>query len=622
MTWFVQRQPLVGGGAALALLLGISWFADRNLSNLRQANASVEHTHQVEATLNALVLHITEAETGQRGYLLTGDSRYLNHYQLAVQALHPESQDLRRLTADNAVQQRHLDDLEPLLSAKLDELQTTIHLRQQQGFDAARKIVLSDRGKLLLDQIKQSTSEMADQEQRLLRERTATAQQLERNTGLTLILGSLVAVGGMVLAMWTLHRDIGKRLQAEAALNALNEDLEERVDHRTAQLEAASRAKDEFLSILSHELRTPLNAMLGWARLLRSGTLPAPGVTQALEVIERNAKTQAQLIDDLLDISRVIQGKLRLNVRPIQPAEVIEAALDTVRPAAEARSIRLQVTLDSAAGPIAGDSERLQQVVWNLVSNAIKFTPKGGRVQVRLERINSHIEMTVSDSGQGIASDFLPYVFERFRQSDSTSTRTYGGLGLGLAIVRQLVELHGGSVRADSPGEGQGATFTVVLPLMILHRPLQLPERLHPHIDSQVPYRPSAVLTGLTILVVDDEADARVLLTTLLEQCGATVVAVATVSEALQALAQYQPAALVSDIGMPDTDGYALIQQVRALPPEQGGTVPAVALTAYARVEDRIRALAAGFQSHLPKPIEPAELLAILATLTHRTGSL
>jgi PAS domain S-box-containing protein len=388
------------------------------------------------------------------------------------------------------------------------------------------------------------------------------------------------------------------------------------------EAETANRTKDEFLGTLSHELRTPLTAILGWARMLSAGQLDEANQQRAIETIERNAHAQSQLIEDILDVSRVISGKLRLEVRPLDLTTVIEAAVDTALPAADAKGIRLQRVLDSGASMVSGDSTRLQQVVWNLLSNAIKFTPSGGRVQVRLERINSHVEIVISDTGQGISSDILPFIFERFRQADSTSTRAHSGLGLGLAIVRHLVELHGGTVEAESAGVEQGATFTVKLPLVAM-RSLDMSserreDRMHPTASSGITFECPPVLDGLHVLVVDDEEDARVFVTTVLEQCGARVSATSSVAEALSTLKKLRPDVLVSDLGMPEEDGYSLIKKVRSLSEEDGGRTPAAALTAYARVEDRMKVLRSGFQIHLPKPIEPAELVTVVANLTGR----
>jgi signal transduction histidine kinase/ActR/RegA family two-component response regulator len=391
------------------------------------------------------------------------------------------------------------------------------------------------------------------------------------------------------------------------------------------EAEAANRTKDEFLATMSHELRTPMTAILGWAQLLRSHTLKEADFERALEIVERNAQAQNKLIDDLLDISRIITGKLRLDVRPVDLAGVLEAVIDALRPTAEAKSIRLQAMLDPQASPVSGDADRLQQVIWNLLSNAIKFTPKGGRVQVRLERINSHVEITVSDSGRGISAEFLPQVFDRFRQADGTSTRKHGGLGLGLSIVRQLVELHGGTVGVESDGDGQGSTFVVQLPQMVARSSqtdADARARRHPTAGGNgVSFDCPPSLQGLRVLVVDDEPDTRLLLRTVLERCGSEVATAGSAADAIAAFAQSRPDVIISDIGMPGEDGYELIGKLRAAEAGSGGRVPAIALTAYARVEDRVRALNAGFQVHVPKPIEPVELLAVVASLTGRTGN-
>jgi PAS domain S-box-containing protein len=409
---------------------------------------------------------------------------------------------------------------------------------------------------------------------------------------------------------------------------ALFEDLASRaaiaVDNAKLyrQAQEASRAKDEFLATVSHELRTPLNAIMGWAQILRRGGGNEQFMMRAIETIERNAKSQAQIINDILDVSRIITGKLRLEVRPVEPASVIQAAVETVRPAAEAKDIRIQMVLDSGAGLVPGDPDRLQQVVWNLLSNAIKFTPKGERVQVRLERVDSHVEIVVSDTGKGISPELLPYVFERFRQDDSSTTRQYGGIGLGLAIVRHLVELHGGTVYAHSEGEGKGSSFTVVLPIMPGQIRSSDHEADYAKQNESLSIHSLPVLDGLRVLIVDDEADARVLLKEMLAPCGAEIIDCASAAEALEAIKHSKPDIIVSDIGMPVEDGYTLIRKVRALAPEAEGMIPAIALTAYARSEDRIRALVAGYQAHVPKPVDLTELAAVIASLVGRTGKL
>ena len=387
------------------------------------------------------------------------------------------------------------------------------------------------------------------------------------------------------------------------------------------QAEESSRLKEEFLATISHELRTPLSAILGWARMLRLGQLSQENTVKALDTIERNARAQAQLVDDLLDVSRIITGKLRMDVRPADPNAFIDAAVEAVRPAADAKGVRVQKVIDTGAITIPGDPARLQQVVWNLLSNAIKFTPRGGRVQIRSERVNSHLDIVVSDTGQGISADFLPHVFDRFRQADQKTSRQHGGMGLGLAIVRHLVELHGGTVSAASQGEGKGATFTVSLPITPVYQVDASGSRVHPGArDLLPPDNPTDRLDGLYILVVDDEADTRELLKQGLEYCGAKVKVAGSAAEAIDAIVARVPDILISDIGMPGIDGYDLIRQVRGLPSNKGGRVAAIALTAYTRIEDRLQALRAGYDMHVPKPVELTELVAVAATVARRTS--
>jgi PAS domain S-box-containing protein len=406
---------------------------------------------------------------------------------------------------------------------------------------------------------------------------------------------------------------LAENLASSAAIAIDNSRL-----YRSAQ--NANRLKDEFIATLSHELRTPLTAILGWAHLLRSGSLEASTAASALETIERNARLQAQLVDDLLDVSRIITGKLRLDVRAVDPASFIESAIESLRPAAEAKEVRIQKVMDTGLLSVAADPARLQQVVWNLLSNAVKFTPKGGRVQVRLERINSHLEIAVSDTGAGISPEFLPFVFERFRQADQQTTRQHSGLGLGLAIVRHLVELHGGTVHAESGGKGQGATFVVKLPIVPVYQKNNQEERVHPAARNTLPFFDCPErLDHLKVLVVDDESDTRELLRFGISQCGAEVMTAGSAQEALEAIAKDCPNILISDIGMPGEDGYELIRKVRALPAENARKIPAIALTAYARTEDRLRAIRAGYQMHIPKPVELAELVAVIASLVQRS---
>ncbi|HEV2705183.1 MAG TPA: ATP-binding protein [Pyrinomonadaceae bacterium] len=388
---------------------------------------------------------------------------------------------------------------------------------------------------------------------------------------------------------------------------------------RTAA-EEANRTKDEFLATLSHELRTPLTAILGWSNILSSGRLEGEGARNAVAIIERNARTQQQIVDDILDVSRIITGNVRFNPQPMELAPVVQAAIDVVRPAASAKNIRLQTLFDPRLAPVMGDPARMQQVVWNLLSNAVKFTPAGGRVEVRVERDEAHARIIVSDSGIGIAQEFLPFVFDRFRQADQSTTRAFGGLGLGLAIVRHIVELHGGTVSVQSGGEGAGSVFTVELPTPpVSHadasasftEAMRTPLR---GVEKETSESPPP-LVGVRVLVVDDEPDTLDLVAAILGQSGATVAAVSSARAALASLAESNPDVIVSDIGMPGTDGNELIRRVRALPRERGGETPAIALTAYAGEADRELSLAAGFHKHVPKPVDPAELVAVVADL-------
>jgi PAS domain S-box-containing protein len=384
-----------------------------------------------------------------------------------------------------------------------------------------------------------------------------------------------------------------------------------------AELERVSVMKDEFLATLSHELRTPLNAVLGWSEVLLKTTQSPEDLARGLETIARNARAQAQLIDDLLDMSRIVAGKVRLDVQRADLASVVESAVDSVKLSADAKEIRLRTIVDPSAGPVFGDPNRLQQIVWNLLSNAVKFTPKRGKIDVLVTRVNSHVEVTVSDSGTGISPEFMPHVFERFRQSDASPTRKHGGLGLGLAIVKQLVELHGGTVRVESAGTGQGATFTVSLPLGAVRDD---GKREHPTARRMAVFQDEVDLAGIKALVIDDEPDARDLINWVLANSRAEVVTAASASEGLSLLKSERPDIVISDIGMPEKDGYYFIREVRQLALPEGGKTPAIALTAFARSEDRTRALLAGYQIHLAKPIEPQELLATVASLVGRTA--
>jgi PAS domain S-box-containing protein len=415
---------------------------------------------------------------------------------------------------------------------------------------------------------------------------------------------------------------IGTATDIENFKRAQDAHAELAVKEREAReaAEAANRAKDEFLATLSHELRTPLNAMVGWTHMLRSRTLSPDKEQKALETIERNARAQAELIEDILDVSRIIAGKLRIEIHQVDLQSIVDVAVDAVRPAAEAKGITLERRTGDLPLRFSGDAVRLQQAIWNLLSNGIKFTPAGGRVELDVGADERQVLVQVTDTGCGISPAFKPFVFDRFRQNDSSSRRTHGGLGIGLAIVRHIVELHGGSVSCESAGADRGATFTLRLPI----RTEELaPLAVAPEVRQAGAMRPSSDelvdLTGIKVLLVDDEPDARELLTEVLQQCGAIVVATHSADEAVRLIPRERPAVLLSDIGLPGEDGYKLISRVRALPPEHGGNLPAAAITAYARSDDARRALAAGYQRHAPKPIQPTTLAALVAGLANMT---
>jgi signal transduction histidine kinase len=518
----------------------------------------------------------------------------------------------------------------------VDPIDGSLRLIASKGFDAAFNThfaivqpgqgtcgsALSERGRVVCEDI--TTSRLF-----------AGTQDLEvlRNAGVAGIQSTpLVARSGRIVGVLSTHYAMPRR-PADRDLRMLDvlarqaadwierqegererEQLLERERKAREEAEQAMRAKDDFLATLSHELRSPLGAIIGWTDIIRADLTDVQRVERGIEVISRSVRTQSQLVSDLLDLSRIIMGKMRLNVTRVQLPEVIDAAIEAVRPAAKTRGIRLETVVEPVTDSVHGDAARMQQIVWNLLSNAVKFTPEGGRVQLVLARINSHVEITVSDTGKGIQPDFLPHVFERFRQENTSSTREHGGLGIGLALVKELTELHGGSVTAHSDGEGCGSTFTLKLPVAIA-QPVDEP-RVHPRAPSALSlgHLSRFQLGGVRVLVVDDEPDGLEVMQRILLDRGLVVTAVRGADEALDALAQHTFDVVLSDIGMPKRDGYDLIAEVR----RRGISTPAVAVTAFARSEDRTRALLAGYQTHIAKPIEASELLAIVASLAGR----
>ncbi len=575
----------------------------RELELLNRTGASIASTHDLHALVQAVTdaaTQLTGAESGAFFYNETNENGYgYQPYALSglARGVFDPSGDLQITPLFEAT-------FRGVGTVRCDDVRKDPRYRTGEVYDGSPQVHLPIRSYLAVPVVSRNDEIVGG----LFFGHSATGVFTDR---IERVVVSLAAQAAVAIDNARLYDNL-KTVAAE------NQRLFDAERAARAEAERVNRMKDEFLATLSHELRTPLNAILGWSRVLLARKGGDDDLKRGLETIARNAQAQTQLIEDLLDMSRIVSGKVRLDVQPLDLASVVDAAVDSVRPSAEARGIRLQKILDPMAGPVSGDPNRLQQVVWNLLSNAIKFTPKGGKVEVLLARVNSHLEVTVTDSGQGISADFLPYVFDRFRQADASSTRTYGGLGLGLSIVKQLVELHGGNVQAKSDGDNTGATFIVKLPLA----PVRTGEsREHP-----TAMRLSAVdgehipLDGVTVLVVDDETDARELIGEVLLQCGAAVLTASSADEGLKLLQSQRPNVVISDIGMPDKDGYQFMRDLRRISAVKGGNTPAIALTAFARSEDRTRAMVAGYQIHISKPIEPQELIATVASLAGRTG--
>jgi PAS domain S-box-containing protein len=745
-TWSPRGLGLLIFALACVLLVVVGWATFRRMTDMLEANRWVDRALTTRAELEVLVSFAKDAETGERGFLITDDRSYLGPYDVARASVGGHLDRLRALIADNPKQQANLATLDRLIQRRLAQLRATITARWREGFEAAARLEATGEGKRIMDDLRVVAAAMQAEEDRLLAERTALAERraraamatslgglalamtcflaasvllnrssqerererLERSTAETVAAAvaasearlriTLASIGDAVIATdhlgrvtlvnavaqsltgWSDAEAIGRPLadvltivdeqsrrpvespidgvlrdgkiaglanhtvliardgrempidDSAAPISAADgsilgavlvfRDISQRrqVEREHAalleQAEDASRAKDEFLALLSHDLRTPLTAMLGWVKLLRAGMLDATASARALEVIERNVHYQTRLISDLVDVSRIAAGKLTLDVRVADLAPLVEGVIETVRPAAAARAVNVTSVLDRAAGPVRGDAGRLHQVIANLVDNAVKFTPAGGRVEVRLAGVESRVRITVSDTGKGIAAAFLPHVFDPFRQADAVEARARGGLGLGLAIVRRIVELHTGTVSASSEGEGKGATFIVDLPCAADVD--AMPARAE---TVTAAVRPDVTtVRGLRVLVVDDDADTRELVAAALVHHGARVTVVASVVEAREAFKKAPPDVIVCDIVMPGENGFTLISEVRALRPKVGATVPAVALSAHVRPTDRDQALAAGFDRFLAKPVDPLELIKLLAAL-HRERS-
>ncbi len=632
----LQSPPLLRAGfvAVLAVFITVTLLAFGALQRAETSNESLVRTEQVLVNIEAVVARSVEAETGTRGFLLTGDTQFLAPFDEAERALPRQLDFLAALTADNPNQQQRLELLRTQVASQIQLLRQQ---RMDYEHDRPLRPQRAIEERIMMDRVRSTLSDMRREELRLRDTRLAEdARAMRRTRGLGI---AVVALMGALL-VWVyvlLERDERRRAASAKALRQANDSLERRVNERTAawatanaelsavvgreqearaELETASRLKDEFLMTISHELRTPLNTIHGWVRMLQTGAVPQAQHARALDIIERNTRAQTRIVGDLLDVSRIITGKLQLHVDRVDLAAIVHAGIESIRPAAGAKDIDLEACVEPGPFTVVGDADRLQQVVWNFLSNALKFTAAGGRVCVTLDRLEGSVRLAVADSGIGIAPEFLPYVFDRFRQGDTGTTRAHGGLGLGLAIARSLVELHGGTVEVDSPGLNQGTTFRVLLPAATSHthdarghqRELSTSIRA-----AQADSTPT--LGGRRVLVVDDEQESRELLSHVLTHAGADVVSASSAAEAWITLQASAPDVLVSDIEMPGEDGYTLMRRARAVESAAMDRMVAVAVTAHARPKDRLRALQAGYQSHLSKPFEPAELVAVIASL-------
>ena len=631
----LQTPPLLRAGfaAVLAVFVTVTLLAFAALQRAETSNLLLVHTEQVLARIEAVLARSVEAETGTRGFLLTGDRHFLEPFDEAERALPGQLDDLATLTADNSRQQQRVELLRSRVASHIHLLRLLL-IDREHDWPLRPQKALEQRA--MMTAVRATLHVMQEEELELRNTRIREdARALQR----TRVLGGVVVALMAVLLVWVyvlLERDERRRAANAAALHEANDALERRVNERTAawaeanaelsavvareqdarvELETASRLKDEFLMTISHELRTPLNTIHGWVRMLQTGAVPEAQQARAFDIIERNTRAQTRIVEDLLDVSRIITGKLQLNVRRVDLQTVVQAGIESIRPAAAAKGIELESHVGTGPFDVTGDADRLQQVVWNFLSNALKFTPARGRVSVTLDRSEDAVRVSVADSGIGIVPEFLPFVFDRFRQGDTGTTRAHGGLGLGLAIARNLIELHGGSVEVESPGLNQGSTFRVLLPPVTSAAPAAHEGNAERLVGREPNQESSQRLDGCRVLVVDDEPESRDLLSRVLEHAGAQVATASSAMEAWAALQADAPDVLVSDIEMPGEDGYALMRRARALSDAPAGRLIAVAVTAHARPTDRVRALQAGYQWHLPKPFEPAELVWVISSL-------
>ncbi|HEV3457452.1 MAG TPA: ATP-binding protein [Thermoanaerobaculia bacterium] len=629
-----ERRLLVTLTIAVVVLVLNGLWASAALRTLIDDNARYSHTRQVIAQIEGLRSTIAEATAAVRAYLFTGDGAYLTSYRAAVDRFHQGSARLQQLTVDNPAQERRLALLNQAIGVRLALCAEVIETRQRQGLDAARGLFMSRRNDAVVAQAGSLLVALEQEEElRLLEARTSRSDAAERTAKLAYLLVNLLAAGFLAAVWFQARAAAAERSRHElelvdqrewhaTALQREREQLLERERHSRHTAESANRAKDSYLANISHQLRTPLGVILGWAGILRAANADARTVGHAADVVERNARILAKLVDDMLDISRIVSGKVQIEPVEIDPGVVVTAVVEALRPAAEEKDVGLDLLLEPLPGPVVADPQRLQQVVWNLLSNAIKFSCEGGQVKVTLGVAGDRLRIEVCDDGCGIAPERLPYVFERFWQADTSSTRRHGGLGLGLAIVRHLVEMHGGRVTAASAGEGHGSTFAIEIPVRGPKEAAAAAAGRTAVAAAAAPPGPALVgrrvLHGARILVVDDEQDAAEWVAELLGAEGAEVRTADSAAAGLAELRRWRPDLLIADVGMPGEDGYGLMRRVRALGPEEGRQTIALALTAHARPEDRMRVLSVGYQMHAAKPIDPIELLIVSASLLNR----
>jgi signal transduction histidine kinase/ActR/RegA family two-component response regulator len=612
MNWGSEKKITIWYLIFLVFLSGNFLVSFRSIGILLNYNDSVEESYKVVTELHEILSAVTGAETAQRGYLITADESYLQSYDSAAPHIKELLDETGRLVGDNASQQTRIQNLNARIAEKFGEMTRAIELRRSGNEYFARQLVLTGEGQRLMDEIRSTVIEMDGDEFDLLRRRSDDANRARTNLYLTFAVSTFVGIFLLVAFYYFIRRDLLER----GRIGKEREMLLAQEQKARGQAEAANRLKDEFLATVSHELRTPLNAILGWARILSGGKLDRERSLRAVEVIERNAKAQAELIEDLLNVSRIISGKMTLEIQTVDLGALLESSIDVVRPAAAAKNIRLSLETAGGEAPLEGDPARLQQVIWNLLSNAVKFTPQGGEISVSLAYTDSSAVVMVRDSGQGIDAESLPFVFDRFKQADSAITRNYGGLGLGLSIARYLVDMHGGTITAQSDGPGKGTVFTLTLPLRtkppaeslraeaVTDRPVE-----HAKVDSD---EFDSDLKDLHVLVVEDQEDSREMLRILLSLNGAEVWTASSAPEALEKFRERIPDLLISDIGMPGEDGYAMMRKIRALPAAGGGGVSSIALTGYAAASDEERAQDSGFDRFIAKPFEPAKLLELI----------